>query len=182
MSVNFSPAIVRRGLFHSLRFEIACILAIGVALPLISLALIEVGVSSDPADALEWVAQPVVVNSALGVTICACVSLAILRRLRFFPGVAVAKSILPVLAIVFGVFVAVIAVFRFEYSNKVILTCFFAVLVVRFAIAAVRSKAKGLLYYRPWWTGASGGRAALRADPFAAASISRQAAGLRHRR
>jgi lipopolysaccharide/colanic/teichoic acid biosynthesis glycosyltransferase len=43
--------------------------------------------------------------------------------------------------------VAAIAVFRLEYSNKVILTCFFAVLVVRFAIAAVRTKAKGLLYY-----------------------------------
>ena len=147
MSVNFSPAIVRRGLFHSLRFEIACILAIGVALPLVSLALIEGGVSSDPAGALEWATQPVVVNSIFGVTICACVSLAILRRLRFFPGVAVAKSILPVLAIVFGVFVAAIAVFRLEYSSKVILTCFFAVLVVRFAIAAVRTKAKGLLYY-----------------------------------
>jgi len=147
VSVNFSPAIVRRGLFHSFRFEIACILAIGVALPLMLLALIEGGVSSDPAGALEWATQPVVVNSVLGVTICACVSLAILRRLRFFPGVAVAKSILPVLAIVFGVFMAVIAVFRLEYSNKVILTCFLAVLVVRFAIAAVRTKAKGLLYY-----------------------------------
>ena len=147
MSVNFSPAIVRRGLFHSLRFEITCVLAIGVAVPLMSLALIEGSVSPDPAGALKWATQSAVINSVLGVTICACVSLAILRRLRSFPGVAVAKSILPVLAIVFGVLVAVIAVFRFEYSNKVILTCFFAVLVVRFAIAAVRSKAKGLLYY-----------------------------------
>tara|TARA_Y100000296_G_scaffold72861_1_gene89724 strand:- start:8048 stop:9352 length:1305 start_codon:yes stop_codon:yes gene_type:complete len=147
VSVNFSPAIVRRGLFHSLRFEIACVLAIGVALPLMSLALIEAGASSDPAGALEWATQSAVVNSVVGVTIGACVSLAILRRLRFFPGVAVAKSILPVLAIVFGVLVAVIAVFRLEYSNKVILICFFAVLVVRFAIAAVRTKAKGLLYY-----------------------------------
>ena len=71
MSVNFSPAIVRRGLFHSLRFEIACILVIGVALPLMSLALIEGGVSSDPVGALEWATQPAVVNSVLGVTICA---------------------------------------------------------------------------------------------------------------
>ncbi|QFI63996.1 sugar transferase [Qipengyuania flava] len=103
-----------------------------------------------PAEASEfslWVGQPAVINSIIGVSICACVSLAILRRLRFIPGVAVARSIFPVVAMVFGIFFAVIAFLRFEYSNKLILSCFVAVLLARFAITAIRSKAKGVIYY-----------------------------------
>ncbi|UYH56085.1 sugar transferase [Qipengyuania sp. SS22] len=91
--------------------------------------------------------QQGVINSGFGVVVCSFISLAILRRLRFYPGVAVARSILPVVAIVFGVLVAIIAGFRFEYSNKVIGTCFAAILGTRFAITAVRSRAKGILYY-----------------------------------
>lgn len=146
MSVNFSPAIVRRGLFHSLRFEVAAILSIGVMMPVVILAMIE-GRSVDGSGAWLWVSQSAVSNSVIGVASCACASLAILRRLRFFPGVAVAKSIFPVISIVFGVLVAVIAIFRLEYSNKLILTCFIAILMVRFAITAVRSRAKGIVYY-----------------------------------
>lgn len=145
MSVNFSPAIVRRGLFHSLRFEILAILVAGVFAPLLLLAFLEGGWGS--AAAVLWLTQPAVVNSSVGVVICALVSLIILRRLRFYPGVAVARSILPVVAIVFGVFIAVIAGFRLDYSNKLIGACFFAILAVRFGITAVRSRAKGLLYY-----------------------------------
>jgi len=143
--VNFSPAIVRRGLFHSLRFEILAILVAGVFAPLLLLAFLEGGWGS--AAAVLWLTQPAVVNSSVGVVICALVSLIILRRLRFYPGVAVARSILPVVAIVFGVFIAVIAGFRLDYSNKLIGACFFAILAVRFGITAVRSRAKGLLYY-----------------------------------
>jgi len=145
VSVNFSPAIVRRGLFHSLRFEILAILVAGVFAPLLLLAFLEGGWGS--AAAVLWLTQPAVVNSSVGVVICALVSLIILRRLRFYPGVAVARSILPVVAIVFGVFIAVIAGFRLDYSNKLIGACFFAILAVRFGITAVRSRAKGLLYY-----------------------------------
>lgn len=147
VSVNFSPAIVRRGLFHSLRFEIAFVLLLGVALPLGALAVIEGGASHDLAAALSWSSQPAVVNSAFGVTICILASLIILRRLRFYPGVAVAKSILPVLAIVFGFLLAIISGFRIEYSNKLIATCFLGALLGRFAIAAVRTRDKGLFYY-----------------------------------
>lgn len=147
MSVNFSPAIVRRGLFHSLRFEIATVLLVGIALPLIVLTALESGFFLWEATSLAWVSQPAIANSIIGATACACVSLAVLRRLRYYPGVAVARSILPVVAIVFGVFIAAIAVFRLEYSNKLIVSCFFAVLAARFGIAAIRTRAKGLLYY-----------------------------------
>lgn len=147
MSVNFSPAIVRRGLFHSLRFEIFSILLFGVVLPLFALALIEGEGVTNPLKVMGWAAEPVIINSVTGVTVCAFVSLAILRRLRFFPGAAVAKSILPVVGIVFAIFIAVITSFRIPYSNKLILACFSSILAVRFAISAVRSRAKGLLYY-----------------------------------
>ncbi len=145
MSVNFSPAIVRRGLFHSLRFEILAILVAGVLTPLVLLAFLEGGWGLQAA--ARWLTQSAVVNSSVGAVICALVSLLILRRLRFYPGVAVARSILPVVAIVFGVFMAIIAGFRLDYSNKLIGACFFAILAVRFGITAVRSRAKGLLYY-----------------------------------
>lgn len=145
MSVNFSSAIVRRGLFHSLRFEILTILFAGVLLPSIVLAVLEAGWQL--ATAAAWLSQPAVVNSGAGLVICALVSLLVLRRLRFYPGVAVARSILPVVAIVFGVFIAIVAGLRLEYSNKLIGTCFLGILAARFAITAVRSRAKGLLYY-----------------------------------
>lgn len=145
MSVNFSPAIVRHGLFHSLRFEVFAILFAGVVLPLFVLAVVEGGRRTE--GAAQWLSQPGVINSGLGVAGCALISLAILRRLRLYPGVAVARSILPVLAIIFGALVAIIAGFRVEYSNKVIGFCFGAIVATRFAITAVRSRAKGLLYY-----------------------------------
>ncbi|WP_192796898.1 sugar transferase [Qipengyuania flava] len=147
MSVNFSPAIVRRGIFHSLRFEVASILTVGVILPVFVMAMVEGHLPAEASEFSLWVGQPAVINSIIGVSICACVSLAILRRLRFIPGVAVARSIFPVVAMVFGIFFAVIAFLRFEYSNKLILSCFVAVLLARFAITAIRSKAKGVIYY-----------------------------------
>lgn len=145
VSANFSPAIVRRGLFHSLRFELLTIFTAGVALPSMALSLSESGWRLQ--DAVIWLLQPPVFNSGIGVAICALISLIILRRLRFYPGVAVARSILPVVSVVFGVFIAVIAGFRLEYSNKLIGACFLAILATRFAITAVRSRSKGLLYY-----------------------------------
>ena len=147
MSVNFSPAIVRRGLFHSLRFEIASVFGFGVVLPLVVLALIEGGGAAYPLSAVGWAAQPPVINSIAGVTVCAFTSLAILRRLRFFPGAAVAQSILPVIGIIFAILIAVITSFRIAYSSKMIASCFLSILAVRFALSALRSRDKGLLYY-----------------------------------
>lgn len=145
MSANFSPTIVRRGLFHSLRFELLSIFLAGVTVPTAIIALFEGG--GGVGSAIDWLSQPPVLNSGVGISICALVSLIVLRRLRFYPGVAVARSILPVVSVVFGVFIAVVAGLRLEYSNKVIGACFIAILATRFAITAVRSRSKGLLYY-----------------------------------
>lgn len=147
MSANSFPIIVRRGLFHSLRFEVAAILLIGIAMPVGALAMIEGRWSASGSSAWFLENQSAIINSVFGVMLCACVSLAILRRLRFIPGVAVAKSIFPVIAMVFGVFITVIAFFRMGYSNKIILVCFVSILLTRFAITAARSRAKGVIYY-----------------------------------
>lgn len=144
MSASFSPVIVRRGLFHSMRFELISIFLVGVLAPSLVLALSESGWRLK--NAIIWLSQSPVVNSGIGVVVCAMVSLIILRRLRFYPGVAVARSILPVVSIVFGVFIAFITGLRLEYSNKLITACFVAILATRFAITAVRSRSKGLLY------------------------------------
>lgn len=147
MSVNFSPAIVRHGLYHSLRFEVTALFFGGVVFPVIVLAAIDGYLFGNLIEFSRWASRSAVVNSVIGVTVCAFTSLAILRRLRSFPGVAVARSIFPVVAMNFGAFVSVIAAFRLEYSNKLILTCFIAILIVRFLITAVRSRAKGVVYY-----------------------------------
>lgn len=147
MSVNFPSAIVRRGLFHSLRFELTFVLLLGVAVPVLALAVFEAGIPLGKAAMFDWIVQPVVANSILGVMICTIVATAILRRLRFYPGVAVAKSILPVLGISFGLLIAAIVSLRLEYSNKLIIACFLCVVTARFAVTAMRSRAKGLLYY-----------------------------------
>ena len=144
MSASFSPVIVRRGLFHSMRFELVSIFLVGVLAPSLVLALSESGWRLK--NAMTWLSQSPVVNSGIGVVVCAMVSLIILRRLRFYPGVAVARSILPVVSVVFGVFIALIAGLRLEYSSKLIAVCFVSILATRFAITAVRSRSKGLLY------------------------------------
>ena len=113
MSANFSPTIVRRGLFHSLRFELLSIFLVGVTVPSVVVALSEGGWRLQ--SAIDWLSQPPVLNSGVGISICALVSLIVLRRLRFYPGVAVARSILPVVSVVFGVFIAVVAGLRLEY-------------------------------------------------------------------
>ncbi|WP_177201819.1 sugar transferase [Qipengyuania nanhaisediminis] len=94
-----------------------------------------------------WLTQPGVANSFVGSCVCALFSIGILRRLRYLPGVAVARSILPIVALMFGLMIGAIAGLRLEYYNKLIVSCFFGVLLARFAITAMRSRAKGLLYY-----------------------------------
>lgn len=147
MSLSFVPIIVPRGFSYSLRFEVASVFVVGVILPVLGMAISEGNMLTDLEGLCIWVRQPAIANSLVGVTVCACSSLIVLRRLRFFPGIAVAKSILPVFTISFGVLIAVIASSRVEYSNKLILSCFCAVLVARFAITAIRSRTKGIIYY-----------------------------------
>ena len=147
MLVNLPSAIVRRGIFHSLRFELAFVLFFGVIAPVLALAFFEAGISHGLSRVMNWIGEPVVTNSILGIAVSTIVSIAILRRLRFYPGVAVARSILPVLGMSFGLLIAVIAVLRIEYSNRLIIICFLCVLLARFAVTAMRSRAKGLLYF-----------------------------------
>ena len=95
--MNLPSAIVRRGIFHSLRFELAFVLVFGVIAPVLALAFFEAGISHGLSRVMNWIGEPVVTKSILGVAVSTIVSIAILRRLRFYPGVAVARSILPVL-------------------------------------------------------------------------------------
>ena len=144
--MSFPSAIVRRGIFQSLRFELAFVLLFGVALPLLALAVIEGERSSGIEGALGWLMQPSVVNSAVGMLICTVAFTAILRRLRLYPGVAVARSIVPVFGVCFGLLMAIIIGFRLEHYNKFLMVCVFAVLTARFAITAMRSRSKGVMY------------------------------------
>lgn len=147
MSAPFLSPIVRRGLVHSLRFELAFVLLLGVAFPLLILGIVDGDWPLESDETLFWLTSPGVTNSIIGSGVCAILSIAILRRLRYLPGVAVARSILPIVALMFGLMVGVIAGLRLEYYNKLIVLCFFSVLLARFAITAMRSRAKGLLYY-----------------------------------
>ena len=47
----------------------------------------------------------------------------------------------------FGLLVGVIAGLRLEYGNKLLLFCFLGVLISRFAVTAMRSRRRGLIYY-----------------------------------
>ena len=122
-------------------------LLLGVAVPLLVVAIVDGVRSIGLAETLIWLSQPSVANSFAGSAACALLSIGILRRLRYLPGVAVARSILPIVAIMFGLMIGVIAGLRLEYYNKLIVSCFFGVLLARFAITAMRSRAKGILYY-----------------------------------
>lgn len=143
LSVNFPSAIVRRGIFHSLRFELAFVLLVGVFMPFLALAFIEGERSSG---LIAWAIRPSVINSTVGMVLSTFALTAILRRLRLYPGVAVARSIVPVFGVCVGVLMAVIIGLRLEHYNKLLLVCSFGVLTARFAITAVRSRSKGVLY------------------------------------
>lgn len=147
MSAPFLSPIVRRGLVHSLRFELGFVLLLGTALPLLILAFLEGGRFASLRLTADWLVQPGVVNSLAGSVFSAIASIAILRRLRYYPGVAVARSILPIISLAFGVLIGVIAGLRLEYYNKLLVLSFLAVLAARFAITAMRTRDKGLLYY-----------------------------------
>lgn len=147
MSAPFLSRIVRRGLVHSLRFELSFVLLFGNALPLLALAFVEGGRFVSLSVAVDWIIQPGVANSFIGSVFSTVTSIAILRRLRYYPGVAVARSIMPIITLTFGVLIGVIAGLRLEYYNKLLVLSFLAVLAARFAITAMRTRDKGLLYY-----------------------------------
>ncbi|MBX7531779.1 sugar transferase [Qipengyuania sp. 1XM1-15A] len=147
MSAPFLSPIVRRGLIHSLRFELALVFFCGLALPLLMLAFAEGGRFKSFAVTYSWLNQSGVINSFIGSGFAALASIIILRRMRYLPGVAVARSILPVFALAFGLLLGAITGLRLEHYNKLILFCFLGSVIARFAITAMRNRSKGLLYY-----------------------------------
>ena len=132
---------------HSLRFELAFVLLVGIVLPLLALAFLEGGRFASFDATADWVAQPSVANSFIGSTFSAIAAIFILRRLRHYPGVDVARSILPVVALMFGLLTGGILGLRLEYYNKLMFFCFLATLFARFAITTMRTRDKGRLYY-----------------------------------
>lgn len=119
----------------------------GLALPLLVLALFEGGRFQNLAATWHWLTSPGVLTSLLGSSCSSLASIIILRRLRYLPGVAVARYILPVVALMFGLLVGAITGFRLEHYNKLIVFCFLGTVATRFAITALRNRSKGLLYY-----------------------------------
>ena len=138
MSAAFLSPIVRRGLVYSLRFELAFVLLCGSVTPLLALTFSEINRTDGFYKASLWLTQPSVFTSFVGSVLCAIASIVILRRLRYFPGVAVARSILPVVMLMFGLFIGLIAGLRLDYYNKLIFLCFLGTLLARFAITAMR--------------------------------------------
>ena len=64
MLVNLPSAIVRRGIFHSLRFELAFVLLFGVIAPVLALAFFEAGISHGLSRVMNWIGEPVVTLGA----------------------------------------------------------------------------------------------------------------------
>lgn len=136
-----------RPFVHSLRFEIAFVLICGVFLP----SAISVGL---PAIGSQY---PLGLrNSLIGATACAIAMILTLRRLRLYPGTAVARSILPTLFSYFAILLSLVAIIRIDYSSQILFFSFFATLGTRYAIETLHIRAKGMLYYV-----VPGGRAAV---------------------
>lgn len=136
-----------RPFFHSLRFELAFVLICGVFLP----SAIAVGLP-----ALDQHYPFGIKNSLIGAGACAVAMTLTLRRFRLYPGTAVARSILPVLFTFFAVLLSLVAIFRLEYSSRILFFSFVATLAARYAIETLHIRAKGVLYYV-----VPGGRAAV---------------------
>lgn len=147
LSSRIPSTVIRHGIVHSLRFELAFVWLFGVVVPVCLVAALGAPGVDDLNSFVNWLTGPATVNTLLGVFVASGVATFMLRRLRLYPGAAVARWILPVMSATFGLLVAGIAVLRLEYSNRILIVCFLSVLAARFAITAMRSRSKGLLYY-----------------------------------
>jgi len=129
---------VRRGIFHSFRFQLGFVLLCGVVLP----ALIALGFP----DAGKLESNPVR-NSLTFVALAAVSLVYVIRRLGLFPGNGVAKYILPTLAILYLLIFATIAALRIEYSNTILLLGFFGTLAARYAVTTLNMRGPQRIYY-----------------------------------
>ena len=144
------PAFSRSGrsFVHSLRFEVAFVLTVGVILPsLIALSFNAdaLAVAFNLADQIPLASGDAISNSVFGAVVCALATLLVLRSFRQYPGTQIARSILPVLSAFYGAFLGLIILLRLDYSNAIVLLCFVATLLARYAIETLW-RDKGLLY------------------------------------
>ena len=121
-------------------------LAFGIAVPLALLAVFGPAAARDLDDAVRWIVRDDTINTLIGAVFCAVVSTLALRRVRHYPGAAVPRFILPIFALSFGTLLAVITLLRLDYSNRLLIAFFVGMLAARFALTAMRSRSKGLLY------------------------------------
>ena len=132
------PAVsVGRSFVHRLRFEFAFVLIVGVVLP----TLLALSLNADAlraglhlAKRLPLQSYDAITNSFVGAFACAIATLLVLRKFRQYPGVAIAASILPVLASFYAGFLGLVIVLRLEYSNSILAFSFFSTLIARYAI------------------------------------------------
>jgi lipopolysaccharide/colanic/teichoic acid biosynthesis glycosyltransferase len=129
---------VRRGVFHSFRFQMAFVVLCGVAVP----ALVALGISG--VGIVDSVAAQ---NALLFVALAAAGLVYVVRRLGLFPGNGVAKYILPALAVMYLLVFATIAVLRLEYSNTILLVGFFSTLAARYAVTTINLRGPQQIYY-----------------------------------
>nr|WP_232843020.1 sugar transferase [Allopontixanthobacter confluentis] len=139
---------IGRSVFHTLRFELVFVMLCGVILPA-SLAVGVGPVRLIPLLGLDQNATESVTtyNSFICAALSALGTAVVLRRFRLYPGTAVAGSIFPVLASFYGAALAIILFLRAEYSNQILLFCFFATLAARYAIETLHIRVSGLFYW-----------------------------------
>ena len=144
------PAVAaRRSLVHSLRAELMFVLTVGVALP--SLAALNFDLAALLPSLIEVRTVPLVsgnaiANSVFGAFSCAVATIVVLRRFRQYPGSRVAASILPVLALWYGGYVAIVVLLRAEYSNAILSLCFVGTLAARYAVESLYWNGRGPLF------------------------------------
>ena len=114
------PPRMTKGIFHSFRFQLLFVLALGVAAPV----LLAVGIPST-----GQIYTGTFLNSLVMVAAAAVILVCAIRRFALFPGTGVAPYILPTLAAIYAVFISFIMVFRIEYSVKIMVFGFLGTLV-----------------------------------------------------
>ncbi len=133
---------------HRLRFEFVFVLVLGVFLP----TLLALGFNADAllvafdlAKSNPLTSGNAISNSLFGALACALATLLVLRKFRQYPGGAIARSILPVLASFYAGFLGLIIVLRLEYSISILALSFVLTLIARYAIETLR-RTNGLFF------------------------------------
>ncbi len=129
---------IRRGNFHSLRLQLLLVLTCGVWIP--SLVTAGAFYFSSPTRTGAWI-------SVAGASFAAVTLVFMLRRFSVYPSTSVVRSILPMLASLYGGLLALLVFFRLEYSNQILLSSFVATLGARFVIAAINMRGKRMVYW-----------------------------------